>query len=189
MAAKSNPTVSTAAASLPDALHLGCGDDYRNGALNVDVNPTSAADDILDVSETPWPYPADAFTRVEAHQLVEHLEDREAFFSEAGRVLAPDGTLVVSTPLGVNAATDDDHAPPHWTYDTPEQYSRPHRRAWDPDVPLRLEDRRVNVWLGGPLAALSPVFQAAADAWPAWAAHRCYGGELTAIYRGVTDED
>lgn len=189
MAAKSKPEPAPRRGSLPGALHLGCGDDYHEDALNVDVNPESAADECLDVTETPWPYPDGSFSRVEAHHLVEHIDDRAAFFHEAARVLSPGGVLVVTTPLGVNAATDDDHEPPHWTYETPTQYSRSHRRAWDPDVPLRLEDRRVNVWLGGPLAAATPLFQAAAVVWPAWTAQRCYGGELTAHYRRLTDED
>lgn len=171
------------AAELPACLHLGCGDDYREGALNVDANPDSAADRLLDIAETPWPFPDDAFARVEAHHLVEHLADTEAFFVEAARVLAPGGTLELTVPLGVNCFTDGDHEWPPWTYERPEQYSTAHRRPWDPSVPLRLVARDVQVWLGGPLAKLSPAFRAAARVWPAWAAERCYGGELTAVYR------
>lgn len=167
-------------------LHLGCGDDYRAGWTNVDANPDSPADIVADISETPWDFAtANTVDRIDAHQLVEHLPDREAFFEECARVLAPDGRLTVSVPLGMNAQTDSDHEPPAWTYETPEQFSCLHRRPWDPDLPLELLDREVNVWLGGPLAGLTPLFQAAARLWPAWAAYRCYAGVLKMTFRKI----
>lgn len=165
-------------------LHLGCGDDYRDGWLNVDANTASAADVIADVTDVPWSFADEtSVSRIEAHHLVEHLPDRAGFFRECVRVLSPGGTLTVTVPLGTNAKTDHDHVPPHWTHETPEQYSRPHRRPWDPDLPLALTSRDVRVWLGGPFGVASPLLQAAARRWPAWAAERCYGGELTASYR------
>lgn len=182
---ENRPTI--AEESLPTCLHLGCGDDYHEGALNVDINPDSEADRILDVSETPWPWPDRAFSRIEAHHLVEHLTEPADFFHEASRTLTPGGQLVVTVPLGVNAKTDGDHEPPAWTHERPEQYSVEHRRPWDPTIPLRLVDRRPNVWLGGPLAKATPVFQALSEVWPAWVCERCYGGELTVVYERVSE--
>ena len=179
----SEPTLDGDSETYPNVLHLGCGEDYRNGALNVDINPDSEADRIYDISKTPWPWPDGSFKRIEAKHLVEHLESPTEFFREAGRVLRQSGTLEITVPLGVNARTDGDHEPPMWTYERPEQYSRTHRRAWDPQVPFRLIERDLNVWLGGPLSKLTPAFQCAAQYWPAWAAERCFGGELKAVFR------
>lgn len=167
----------------PDILHLGCGDDYHEHALNVDVNSESAADVVADITNTPWEFAEDGeFVRIEAHHVLEHLPDRAAFFDEAARVLRPGGELVVTLPLGRNAVTDDDHTTA-WTYGTPGQYSREHRRPWDPDTLFVLVDREMDVWLGGPLAPMSPLFRLLATRWPEWAAYRCYAGEVTATYR------
>lgn len=169
-------------------LHLGCGQDYRDGWLNVDANPVVDPDVVADVTDTPWSFADDAAaTVIEAHQLVEHLADREAFFAEACRVLNHDGILRVSVPLGANARSDDDHKT-EWTYRTPQQYSRAHRRPWDPDLPLELVNRSLDVWLAGPLSPGTPLLRAASRIWPAWAAERCYAGVLTATYRRLRGE-
>lgn len=172
---------------LPSVLHLGCGDDYHDGALNVDVNPDSAADELYDITDIPWPWPDGVFERIEAHQLVEHLPDRVAFFAEAARVLATDGELVISVPLGRNAITDDDHET-NWGYATPEQFCQEQRRPWDPDVPFVLVERDLpHLQLGGPLGPLSPMLHSLARRWPDWAAYRCYVGVLEARYRRVDE--
>lgn len=172
----------------PTCLHLGCGDEYREGWLNVDANPDSTADVVADVTDTPWSFAeADSVKLIEANHLVEHIDNRDDFFIECARVLEPGGELTISVPLGVNAKTDDDHSPPCWTWGKPERFSQSHRRPWDPDIPLELINRDVEVWLGGPLAPASPLFRAAARVWPAWAAERCFAGELTAIYRRTRD--
>ncbi|MFD1526045.1 MULTISPECIES: class I SAM-dependent methyltransferase [Halobacteriales] len=168
-----------------DRLHLFCGEDYREEAINVDANPDVDPDLVLDLTDYPWtPFEDDSVTYIEARHGLEHLADPTAFFEECARVLRSGGTLEITVPLGVNARMDNDHET-KWTYETPEQYSAPDRRPWDPEVPFELVDRNVRTWLGGPLAPLTPLFQAAARRWPAWAAARCYGGELTAVYRRV----
>lgn len=166
-----------------DTLHLFCGEDYRSDAINVDANPDVDPDVVLDLTDYPWaPFDGDSVDHIVARHGVEHLSDPAAFFQECGRVLGPGGTLSVTVPLGTNARTDNDHETV-WTYETPEQYSLHHRRPWDPEVPFELVDREVSVWLGGPFSPLSPIFRLASRVWPAWAADRCYGGELTAVYR------
>ncbi|RDI70206.1 class I SAM-dependent methyltransferase [Halopelagius longus] len=173
----------------PERLHLGCGEDHRPEWLNVDANPDVEPDVVADLEEE-WEFaPDNSVEVIEARQVVEHLEDRAGFFAEAARVLRPGGVLRISVPLGVNADTDSDHEAPNWTYRTPEQFSRPHRRSWDPDIPLELINRSVDVWLGGPLSAASPLLRLAAHKWPAWAAYRCYAGILTAEYRRMEVND
>lgn len=156
-------------------------------------NPAPVATDTLDKRpcadyqadlEDEWPLPDNSADGVIARHVVEHLNDPEHFFSEAARVLVVDGWLRVTVPLGEDAKTDHDHET-EWRYCTPEQFSRSHRRGWDPDVPLDLVDREIKTWLGGPFRFVSPLLQLASRRWPAWAAHRCYAGELTATFRRV----
>ena len=145
-------------------LHVGCGDNYRRGWVNLDGNPGVEPDIVHDLEE-PWPFEADRFEHVEAHHVVEHLQDPEFFFCEAARVLKPDGALVVAIPIGINAVTDLDHEH-EWTFDTFEQFSREHRRPWDPEVPFDLIARDINIWHEGPLDAFTPITQLLADIYP-----------------------
>lgn len=170
-------------------FHLGCGDDYRHDWTNVDVNPDVEPDIVADLAETPWEFvPADGAEVIEARHVVEHLEDRAAFFRAAAAALRPFGALRITVPLGANFDTDSDHVGPAWTWRTPEQFSQSHRRPWDPDVPLDLVSREVDVWFGGPFSKASPLLRLAAHKWPDWASTRCFAGELTAVYRKVDDE-
>ncbi|REA03481.1 hypothetical protein DEQ92_10305 [Haloferax sp. Atlit-6N] len=163
-------------------LHLGSGPDYRDGWTNVDVNEDADPDVVADLTK-PWDFASDDVRVIEAHHVVEHLEDRTAFFVEAAKALRPNGILRITVPLGSNFDTDSDHVAPRWTWRTPEQFSRAHRRQWDPDIPLELVHREVDVWLGGPLSPASPLLRLAAQRWPDWASSRCYAGELTAVFR------
>lgn len=174
------------AAHRPTKLHLGSGPDYRKQWLNVDINPDADPDVVADLTATPWEFaPENSVEVIEARHVVEHLDDRAAFFEEAARVLQPGGELRIAVPLGSNYDTDSDHKGRPWTWRTPEQFSQSHRRQWDPDVPLELVDRSVDVWFGGPLSKASPLLRLAARQWPDWAVHRCFAGELEAVYRRV----
>lgn len=143
------------------------------------------ADVQADLTEA-WPFRDGAFRGVVASHVVEHLPDPMHFFREAGRVLRPGGWLEVTVPLGRDARADPDHQH-EWTYWTPRMFCQQHRqesgRHWDPKTSFLLVDRRLDVRLLGPLARLSGVYNRLADRWPAWAAHRCGTGELTARYR------
>lgn len=156
-------------------------------------NPDPRADETLDIQppadhvadlDADWPLADAAYERVVATHVVEHLTDLPHFFAEAGRVLRGGGTLEVTVPLGSDAITDHDHQTV-WRYATPEQFCRRQQRAWDPETPFVLVDRRLDVWGGGPERLLwdGAVGDALTRLWPAWTAHRCPHGELTAVYR------
>ena len=97
-------------------LDAGCGAGYGSAELarmaahvtGVDVAAEAidyarahyAAENIVfeEASATQLPYPDAAFDLVVAFEMIEHLEDWRGFLSEARRVLAPSGQLIVSTP-------------------------------------------------------------------------------------------
>lgn len=136
-----------------DTLHLGCGRDYRPDAHNVDAVASVGPDEVVDLEETPWPWPDSSFERIDAEHIFEHLEDIEAVLRECARVLEPGGELRVVMPMGANSVADPDHD--HiWTWQTPEFYTG--SRHWDVDVGLDVVEKSVetHTHLSGPLGAL-----------------------------------
>lgn len=166
-------------------LDVGAGENPAPEAT-VTLDQRDCADYQADITES-WPLADNSVNRVVARHVLEHVADPAHVFREAGRVLVGGGSFVVTVPLGEDALTDHDHAAV-WRYCTPEQFSRPDQRPWDPDVPFRLVRRDIETRLGGPLEPLTPLFRWTERHWPAWAAHRCYAGELTAVFRRVSDD-
>jgi predicted SAM-dependent methyltransferase len=81
----------------PLKLHFGCGDDVRNGWINIDLCP--AADIQLDARRA-LPFSGHSATIIYSEHFVEHLElqDARRFLSECHRVLAEGGRLSISVP-------------------------------------------------------------------------------------------
>lgn len=79
-------------------LHVGCGQVYKPGHVNVDKFDLSVADRCADALDLP--YPDDSFECVDAEQLLEHFDHIHCRYllAELFRVLAPRGELVIETP-------------------------------------------------------------------------------------------
>jgi predicted SAM-dependent methyltransferase/tetratricopeptide (TPR) repeat protein len=169
-------------------LHLGCGLDYRPGAVNVDRHTLAAAD--LQADALRLPLAARSVARIEARHLVEHLGYAGTIYAlaEWWRVLEPQGTLLVETPdrtAACRAAAEPD-APAqalHWVFGLPWPGYQ-HRTLFDgeelgdlaertgfegveiarPDAPqptLRLIARKAGTRLAGLRARLHAGFVAA----------------------------
>ena len=133
--------------SYPDTLHLGCGEDYREGEHNVDAVAAVGPDEVADLNECPWPWPDATFRCIRAYHVLEHLADVETALRECARVLEPGGRLITRWPVGVDALADPDHKH-RWTWRTPTFYCG--KRHWDRDVGLRVIHRDVSLWPAGP---------------------------------------
>lgn len=132
-----------------DVVNLGCGEDYREGELNVDAVPDCHPDVVVDLGSTPWPFPNDSFTYVRAYHVFEHLDEPVAALEESARILKPGGTLEARVPIGLDARADPDHKT-EWTWRAPEFYVG--GRHWHDDVALSIASRNVELWshLPGP---------------------------------------
>lgn len=79
-------------------LNIGCGFGHLEGWVNIDKDPRSAADRLMQAWDLD--FPDGSVTEIRALQLVEHLGFFKAayFLSECWRVLRPGGELLLETP-------------------------------------------------------------------------------------------
>jgi predicted SAM-dependent methyltransferase len=82
---------------LPRRLHIGCGQQSIPGWINIDNQGLPGVDQVLDVRHG---LPFRGVAAIYAEHFLEHLslEEGLAFLHECRRVLAPEGTLRLSTP-------------------------------------------------------------------------------------------
>lgn len=168
---------------VPDVLNLGCGDDYRAGAWNVDADRSVAPDEVVDLQQTPWPWADASFETVEARHVLEHLETVP--WKEILRVLTPGGTFVWTFPIGHTRFEDPTHRH-YWNWNTAAAITGDRKHAHEFIDGLELVKRslewhvsgrlfraytRVRLRHGGPGAWLSQI--------PG------LHGEVTATYRRV----
>ncbi len=79
-------------------LHLGCGNNLKEGYVNIDAyidNPRVEKIDIFNL-----PYPDNTVEEIVTEHLIEHIKfrDEEKFWRECFRVLKTDGILICETP-------------------------------------------------------------------------------------------
>ena len=104
-------------------LNLGCCDDIRAGWLNVDIVPP--ADQIVDLTVAPWPWPDNSIDEICARDVIEHLPNKRQTMNEMWRVLKPGGVVRIQVPH----ATDGDGGhcdPTHVSYWTPSDFEYYH---------------------------------------------------------------
>lgn len=81
-------------------LNLGCGDDVREGFLNVDFRQTHPNVIISDLSRRPWPFEDESAAVILMLDFLEHhpYRDTAGILLECYRVLQPNGVVVIQVP-------------------------------------------------------------------------------------------
>ncbi len=74
-------------------LDIGCGLAKEPGAIGLDVNSSTDADVLADVSENPFPIRSGTFDRIVIRHVIEHVENPLRFLEELHRV-ARDGAEI-----------------------------------------------------------------------------------------------
>lgn len=77
-------------------LHLGCGDNYLSGWVNVD-SESKHVDARVDLSK-PWPWKDDSVDEILMEQVLEHFQRPEDILREVHRVLVPGGVITIEVP-------------------------------------------------------------------------------------------
>jgi len=79
-------------------LDIGCGTNKMADAIGIDIDPNSKADIIHDLNVYPYPVDSNAFDKIYAKHIIEHLDNPEGFLKEIYRILKPKGTAFLETP-------------------------------------------------------------------------------------------
>lgn len=94
-------------------LNLGCGGRPVSDppAVNVDVRDLPGVDVVHDLNVCPWPFEDEQFDKVQAEDVLEHLDDLVQAVDEIWRVLEPGGLFWIRGPSyqGRNWCADPTH--------------------------------------------------------------------------------
>lgn len=96
-------------------LNIGCGKNYIDGALNVDINKSIKSDLIWDAQDSLWPYfsieQMGSFDKIIAHDVLEHIPDLTRAMTNFRDLLKIGGEMDIIVPydLSLGAWCDPTH--------------------------------------------------------------------------------
>jgi SAM-dependent methyltransferase len=92
-------------------LNLGCGLQYREEAVNVDLVSDTNPDIVADLNRLPWPLPDGHFDEVIMHDVLEHLDNIVLVMEEIHRVCRAGARVRITVPhfSCANAFRDPTH--------------------------------------------------------------------------------
>jgi SAM-dependent methyltransferase len=91
-------------------LNLGCGEDKKDGYINVDWSPLPKPDVVHDLNVLPYPFTDNSIDLIEAFHVLEHLDKPFAIMKEFHRILKVGGVLHVKVPHFSRGFTHAEHA-------------------------------------------------------------------------------
>src|SRR6266849_4266747 len=104
-------------------LNLGCGNNYMEGYINVDMNSEVKCDTVVDLENDVFPWSDDSVDGIVAKMVLEHIYKRDRFMNECHRVLKPKSKMYITVPMGGTVADfkDPTHVS-HWIPQTFKYY-------------------------------------------------------------------
>ena len=79
-------------------LNLGCGEDYKEGWINIDVNKNYKADIYSDINIFPYPFKNNEFDEVYASMILEHLDNPILALKELSRIPKQNAIIKIIVP-------------------------------------------------------------------------------------------
>lgn len=79
-------------------LNAGCGNDVREGYINLDAHPLPGVDVVHDLTVFPWPFVDDSFNEIQMLSVLEHLPDTVRTMEELWRICRDGAQVVVRVP-------------------------------------------------------------------------------------------
>lgn len=90
-------------------INLGCGEDKKEGYVNVDWSPLVHPDVVHDLNVIPYPFPDSSVDLIEAFHVLEHLDKPFALMKEYHRILKPGGVVHIKVPHFSRGFTHAEH--------------------------------------------------------------------------------
>lgn len=90
-------------------LHLGCGEDYREGYHNVDFHDHVKVDQVFDLNVFPYPYEDNSFDEIIAFHVLEHLNNPFLVMKELHRISKPSAKIYIKVPHFSRGFTHSEH--------------------------------------------------------------------------------
>jgi len=79
-------------------LDIGCGNNKIEGAVGLDIDPSTKADILWDLNKYPYPFGDNEFDEIYSKHVIEHVDDPTAFVKEIHRIIKPKGVCFLETP-------------------------------------------------------------------------------------------
>ncbi len=90
-------------------LNLGCGEDYKEGHLNIDFHDHFKVDMVHNLNQVPYPFEDNTFEEIKAYHVLEHLSDPFTIMKELHRIMKPGAILHVKVPHFSRGFTHAEH--------------------------------------------------------------------------------
>jgi len=90
-------------------LNLGCGENKKDGYINLDFHYHVNPDVAHDLNKIPYPFENNTFELIEASHILEHLDKPFLVMKELHRILEPGGRLIIKVPHFSRGLTHVEH--------------------------------------------------------------------------------
>lgn len=90
-------------------LNLGCGEDKKEGYVNVDFHSHVMPDVQHDLNQMPYPFEDNSFDLIETFHILEHLDKPLVVMQELHRILKPGAELHIKVPHFSRGFTHSEH--------------------------------------------------------------------------------
>lgn len=79
-------------------LNLGCGDNIKEGYINLDYYAAPGVDKVYDLENIPYPYSDNYFDEIYASHIIEHMSDLIKIMKELHRITKNKGKIIIRVP-------------------------------------------------------------------------------------------
>lgn len=170
-------------------LNLACGDDYKKGWHNVDINKDVKTDQVLDITSDDWTEELeDNYEHVLIAHFIEHIMTPSEFLSQVCKITEDGGIIEVRVPIGETYRNGPFHRS-SWGWVSPEYFVINGQREYETNIPLTIKDRNfTDLNLLGPGRVMKPLIIPLAKKYPGkWVTGTPWiEGELTVKFQKIS---
>jgi len=80
-------------------IHLGCGNDYKEGYVNIDLSKEVKPDKVWDLEKTPLPFKENFVEEVLANHVLEHIRNFIPLMHDLHRICKSGALIKIRTPF------------------------------------------------------------------------------------------